>query len=654
VGIPEDVAMTAIPEFLEAPPSVKTSDAPVLGDENSFRLLVESVSDYAIMMLDPVGNVVSWNVGAERIKGYRAEEIIGRNNSTFYPAEAVQSGEPERLLRAAANVGRSEDEGWRVRKNGTRFWANVVTTALRDKAGALLGFSKVTRDLSERRKMESALQHVGAYNRSLIEASLDPLVTIGLDGRILDANTAAEAATGRPRVELIGTDFSDYFVDPESARTGYRLAFREGLVRNFPLELRHRDGHVISVVYNAAVYRDEQGKVIGVFAAARDVTDRKRAQEALEESERSFRVLAETVPQIVWASRADGWNVFINQRWTEYTGMTLEASYGHGWSAPIHAEDQKRTWDAWQLAMKNGSTYSAEARLRREDGAYRWWLIRGAPLCDASGKIIKWFGTFTDIHDLKTAEQEIQRLNADLERRVFERTTELEAANKELEAFAYSVSHDLRAPLRSIDGFSKILLVDYYDKLDDEGRDILTRVRRATQRMGQLIDDLLKLSRSTRTEMRREAMNLTALAAEVAKELVQAEPARAVRWIIAPGLAASGDPPLVRVVLENLLGNAWKFTGAQTDARIEFGSAETERGPAFFVRDNGAGFDMAYVGKLFGVFQRLHAVNDFPGSGIGLANVQRIIHRHGGRVWAEGETNRGATIYFTLPKASQQ
>jgi light-regulated signal transduction histidine kinase (bacteriophytochrome) len=231
---------------------------------------------------------------------------------------------------------------------------------------------------------------------------------------------------------------------------------------------------------------------------------------------------------------------------------------------------------------------------------------------------------------------------------VRDRTAELEVANQELETFSYSVSHDLRAPLRSIDGFSRILLEDYRDKLDDEGKDSLKRVRAASQRMGELIDDLLKLSHASRTEIRRAEVDLTALASEVAAELTRAEPTRSVHWVIAPGLVATGDPQLLREVIENLLGNAWKFTGKRTDAVIEIGATNAEGMGAFFVRDNGAGFDMAYVGKLFGAFQRLHSTTDFPGTGIGLATVQRIIHRHGGRVWAESEGNRGATFYFTL------
>jgi light-regulated signal transduction histidine kinase (bacteriophytochrome) len=238
----------------------------------------------------------------------------------------------------------------------------------------------------------------------------------------------------------------------------------------------------------------------------------------------------------------------------------------------------------------------------------------------------------------REAERAIERLNVDLQ-----------AVNKELEAFSYSASHDLRAPLRAIDGFSQALLEDYAGKLDAEGQGYLQRLRAASQRMAQLIDDLLNLSRVTRAEMSRDDVNLTALAQEVAEELRKAEPGRQADVIIAPGLRASGDERLLRVVFANLLGNAWKFTNKRPRARIEFGITEQEGKSAYFVRDDGVGFDMAYVGKLFGPFQRLHSASEFKGTGIGLATVERIIHRHGGRVWAEGAVEQGATFYFALP-----
>jgi len=248
----------------------------------------------------------------------------------------------------------------------------------------------------------------------------------------------------------------------------------------------------------------------------------------------------------------------------------------------------------------------------------------------------------------RKAEEEILGMNEELERRVSERTEQLEAANKELESFSYSVSHDLRAPLRSIDGFSQVLLEDYSDRLDAEGKDSLRRVRAATQRMAQLIDDILGLSRTTRAEMRFETVDLSAIAEAVSAELRKSEPGRDVEFVIAPGLAAEGDPRLLAVMIENLLGNAWKFTSRHARARIEFGMLLRDGRPVYFVRDDGAGFDMGYAGKLFGVFQRLHGTAEFEGTGIGLATVQRIMHRHGGRVWAEGEVEKGATFYFTF------
>lgn len=248
---------------------------------------------------------------------------------------------------------------------------------------------------------------------------------------------------------------------------------------------------------------------------------------------------------------------------------------------------------------------------------------------------------------LKQREQQIAELHEDLK----QRAAELEITNKELEAFSYSVSHDLRAPLRSIDGFSQALLEDYGGKVDAEGQDFLRRVREGSQQMGQLIDDMLNLSRVARSEMRLHAVNLSSLAQSIAAELKKAEPKRQVEFVITPELSVKGDERLLRVALENLLGNAWKFTGKRPTARIEFGATQVDGQQVYYVRDDGAGFDMAFADKLFAAFQRLHRASDFPGTGVGLATVQRVIHRHGGRVWAEGAVQKGASFYFTLGQA---
>lgn len=263
------------------------------------------------------------------------------------------------------------------------------------------------------------------------------------------------------------------------------------------------------------------------------------------------------------------------------------------------------------------------------------------------GDDVKIIATLRNVRERFESERRIKELN----RVLTNQNTELEAVNKELEAFSYSVSHDLRAPLRSIDGFSELVLRKYSECVDDTGQDYLQRIRNATQRMGQLIDDMLQLSRMTRVEMHPESLDLTAIAHEVKSELEKGDSGRDVEWQLAEGMRAEGDPGLIRLVLDNLLGNAWKYSSKVEQPRIVFERCEIEEGLCFVVRDNGAGFDMAYADKLFGTFQRLHGSDEFEGNGVGLSTVQRIIHRHGGRVWAEGELGNGASFYFSLPGA---
>ena len=294
---------------------------------------------------------------------------------------------------------------------------------------------------------------------------------------------------------------------------------------------------------------------------------------------------------------------------------------------------------------------SMEKRCVRKDGGIIWVEISATMVSNAEGKPLRLFAVIQDVTERRKAEDEVRRLNAELDHRVTVRTAQLEATNKELEAFCYSVSHDLRAPLRNIVGFSQALLQDYGGELDEQGKEYLNRACAAGQRMTRLIEDLLHLSRVGRSEMSRSKVDLSAMIQAVAADLQKGEPSRSVHWKVAHGLTAQGDARLLRIAFENLLGNAWKFTSKREDAVIEFGQRAQNGDPVFFVRDNGAGFDMTYADKLFGVFQRLHPASEFPGTGIGLATVQRIVNRHGGRIWAEAEVGKGAIFYFTLPDA---
>ena len=381
-------------------------------------------------------------------------------------------------------------------------------------------------------------------------------------------------------------------------------------------------------------------------------TDLQRSQNDLQSQTRILQSILASIGDGVVVANERGEFLVYNPAAEAILGAGVTQGGPEGWTQHfgLYLPDQVTLYPPADIplarAMRGESVDAAELFTRppgRPEGV--WLRVTARPLTDQTGLVAGGVAVLSDITARKRAEQEIRRLNAELEQRVIDRTRKLEAANKELESFSYSVSHDLRAPLRSIEAFSRILQ-DQAGKLDDEGRASLGKIRASTGRMTQLIDDMLQLSQVTLTELRRAPVDLSALARAVSEELRKSEPQRSVELIIEPNLTVQADGHLMRIVLENLIGNAWKFTGRQPAPRIEFGR---DRDGAYFVRDNGAGFDALFAHKLFQVFQRLHTTSEFPGTGIGLATVQRVIDRHGGRVWAEGERGRGAAFFFTLP-----
>jgi PAS domain S-box-containing protein len=357
--------------------------------------------------------------------------------------------------------------------------------------------------------------------------------------------------------------------------------------------------------------------------------------------------LIDNTSSVIYMRDLDGRYMLINEEYERLFNLKREEIIGltdHDLFPPAVA-DHFRANDL--VAAQSGGPVQFEEVAPGEDGPHTYLTVK-FPILDQSGQAYAIAGISTDITDRKRAEQEVQELNAQLEQRVRERTAELEASTKELDAFAYSVSHDLRAPLRSLHGFSQLLLEDYSDKLDEAGVAHLRRLQVNATLMAQLLDDLLRLSRTTRVELRRQSIDLTAMAESILRDLATDEPDRQVQASVEPSLRGVGDLHLIRLALQNLIANAWKFTALRETAEITVGSMMHGSQRVFFVRDNGAGFDSRYEGKLFEPFQRLHSATDFEGSGIGLAIVQRVVVRHGGSVWAESTPGQGATFFFTM------
>jgi PAS domain S-box-containing protein len=387
---------------------------------------------------------------------------------------------------------------------------------------------------------------------------------------------------------------------------------------------------------------------------ATEITDRKLAETALRASEEKYRTLIETINTGIFSSTADGKFIQANSTVVEMAGYQTHEEFMLTSAKNLYADSKDRE-NIMNLLRKYGHFKDYELRSVRKDGSTYWISLSAVLIKMPDGKPDTILGSVIDITERKQAlkalsesEAQVRKLNAYLERRVAERTAQLEIANQELEAFTYSVSHDLRAPLRTVREFSQILMETAIPALDAEASKLLERVNSESRRMGNLIDALLNLSRMNQVEIHRDRVDLSQIARVVMAEMEQLEPQRKVEWVAVDVAVVEGDAQLLRTALENLLRNAWKFTARNPVARIEFGIESNGGSPIYFVRDNGVGFDMAYAGKLFTAFQRLHQADEFEGTGVGLATVHRIIRRHGGRVWAESWVNEGAIFYFTL------
>jgi PAS domain S-box-containing protein len=798
----------------------KSRDLELQTAERERLAAIAEYSDDAIISKDLSGVITSWNLAAERMFGYSGQEMLGKPMKAIIPPDRLDE---ERRILAQIIRGEVIDhfETMRVGKDGKSIAVSVTVSPIKDRDGKIIGASKIARDISARKLAEEAVRHSEAQYRTLFDTLIEGFCTIEVifdadgktvDFRFLETNPAFEKQTGLHNAQ--GKLMRD--LAPNHEAHWFEI-FGKIALTGEPAQFEN-EAKALGRHYDVCAYRvggPESRKVAVLF---NDITERKRAEAAVRESEDRFRTMANSMPQLAWIARADGYIFWYNQRWYEYTGTTPEQMEGWDWQSVHDPAVLPKVMENWTGAISSAQPFEMEFPLRGADGQFRTFLTRVQPLKDAAGRVVQWFGTNTDVEVLKRAEQAIRQseeyfhflndlaeatrplagpaqimavtarmlgehlhasrcayadvekdgeqftilhdytdgcastvgsyklslfgaravatlhsrqtliirsvaaellpgegadmfnaigiqaiitcplvkdgglrammavhqttprdwqpdevsivqevvercwatierrtaedklhqLNTELEQRVIERTQQFEAANKELEAFSYSVSHDLRSPLRTMDGFSQALVEDYGPQLPEEGRRYLQTIREGAQRMGALIDDLLEFARLSQQALKKQTVDMDMLLRTVLEELDPSQQERQIEIRRAELPPCLGDPALLKQVWLNLISNALKYTRKCKPAIVEIGCARVNGANTYFVRDNGTGFDMQYAHKLFGVFQRLHRAEDYEGTGVGLAIVQRVVHRHGGRVWAEAAVDRGATFYFAL------
>ena len=619
--------------------------------EARFRVVFEQASvGIAIRAFSPQPRFLRVNRKLCEILGYSESELLQKTSTELTPAEDVTAArDMNDQLMSGAITGYSRRKRYR-HKDGRSIWVNLSVSKFDESRGSekIPYLISIIADISGEVESEARVLESEARYRQIFTLTPLPMYLRHEDKlHFIDVNDACLGMYGYTREQMLSMNLLD--IQTPAGRELYLSDFEQrptGIVERLQKRHMRSNGEVVDVeIYSyPTLLAGERVRLV----LLRDMTDQLRMERLLRDNESRLRAIADNVPAVI--------AFFDEKQQLQYSNIAFDRWFGPArldvLGGVLRVEQDVSQYGETLAPLLtralNGDEITTERALETHAGS-RVARLTLIPHVADNGAVSGVHLMGYDLTDFRHAEAEVRHLNAELEQRVEQRTRALAAANRELESFSYSVSHDLRAPLRTIDGFSQILLDEYASKLDATGRSYLDRVRAGSQRMAKLIDDLLELARVTRRDPQIRACDLTALALDIAAELSTADPGRQVGIKVAPGMAVAADAGLLRIALDNLLRNAWKFTSTRPDAVIEVGCVEAADGRTYFVRDNGVGFDMAYVNKLFGAFQRLHSESEFQGTGIGLALVQRVIRRHGGQVWAEAEPDLGATFYFTLP-----
>nr|WP_239027015.1 PAS domain-containing protein [Geomonas oryzisoli] len=616
-------------------------------------------AELGIWDLDVAGNDCYFSPYCYEMLGYTGGQMQGRLEEWSNIIHPQYLENARRVLESCISGGIERFElEFRLKTNeGKWHWFRCTGKAAeRDACGKACRLAGTLQDINRAKLMEHLLQMEHGLLNLITATSPVGIMFIESDGNTTFVNPKAERILGATKQQMAHREppVIDSILSAErDPSTGSELSLGHILAQGRCLlqssfVFTRSDGSSAVLSISTAPFLDPASTVSGTVVTLEDVTEQKKREQVLADSDRLLRE-TQRIAQLgsyVLDITKDEWAC--SSKLEEILG--IDAAYPknlQGHFDIVHEEFREKFIDSYRAAIGNNRPFEHEYKIRRHNDGVERWVTECCELSgDAAGKQVRMIGTIKDITERKAAEEAIRNLNDELDRRVIERTSQLVAAKKEIESFSYSVSHDLRAPLRHINSYSSILVEEYGESLPEDARYYLERICTASNRMGKQIDDLLALTRVGRAIMKRTTFNISQVAADVV-DMLSDESDNPPEFVVQPGISAYGDSALVRLVLQNLLGNSVKYSSRAASPRIEFGQTLVGGRHAFFVRDNGVGFDMAYVEKLFQPFQRLHG-SEFEGTGIGLATVRRIIERHGGSIWAEGKEREGAAFYFTL------